>query len=665
VTGDDVATDPGSAAAEVQVKRLFSAVSGGDEAASTRVLVVDDDEIIHVIVEEMLPGCQVQGARSAAEALQLQRETGAADVALVDKQLPDRSDLALIAELRREWPETEVIVITAHASVDSALEAMELGAMDYLRKPFSGDELALKVRNARDKSRLQRELRESEARHRQVFETSADAILMYDAETGRIEAANGAATVLYGHPRERLVGMVVHELRADPAAVPALAAEVAERLGDRNELRLDRRSDGSVFPAEVSIGRAAAGQSRVVEVVRDVGDVLRARREQQQLEQQVQMSQKLEALGQLAGGIAHDFNNLLLAFSSYTGFLRDFLESVDRGDLAPALEDVAKLEHVNRTASQLTRQLLAFSRRQIASPELLAVDEVVDSVGHLLRRTLEADIALEIGLGAGCATVYIDRGQLEQVLINLILNARDAMPRGGVIGLRTASIEDGDERWVEIAVSDTGTGMGPDVLPRIFDPFFTTKGAGRGTGLGLPTVQNILAQARGEIRVSSTPGKGSVFSVLLPAAGVVQAPGAAPPRPVVGRGRGEHILLVEDDLLVRQSLRRLLCNAGYQVSDAGSGPQALELARSAARHFDLLLTDAVMPSMSGQLLAEALRRTQAQVKVVFMSAYAAEAVAARAGISRASPFLAKPFSEGKLLAVVRAVLDGEPTSLAS
>ena len=365
------------------------------------------------------------------------------------------------------------------------------------------------------------------------------------------------------------------------------------------------------------------------------------------LQEQLLHAQKLEAVGRLAGGIAHDFNNLLTAIGGYTEFLVGGFDVAD-----PRRGDAIEIQRATERAAALTRQLLAFSRRQVLQPEVLDVSFVVADLESLLARLLGEAVELTSSVDPGCF-VEADRGQLEQVITNLAVNARDAMPSGGVLSVRARHVQHEGKPHVEIEVADTGTGMDSDTLAHLFEPFYTTKDKGKGTGLGLATVYGIVAQSGGEVRVESELDSGSRFSVLLPLAPAPEPVTEAPAEPQLALSGAETILLVEDEDTIRRLVRDVLGRSGYTVLDAPEGESALELLR--ANEVDLLLTDVVMPGMSGPELARLATTERPSLRVLFTSGYTNEPEEILAGPGAA--FIGKPFSPKSLVAKVREVLD--------
>jgi two-component system, cell cycle sensor histidine kinase and response regulator CckA len=459
-------------------------------------------------------------------------------------------------------------------------------------------------------ARLLRSERATGARLRAVIEASPAAIVELD-ELGRIRLWNRMAERMFGWRSDDVVGRPPPVVPAEHEAEHGGVLERARANGFAySELQLERRDGRSVDVAvSASPVRDATGLvTGTMEVVTDVSD-------RKRLEEELRLAQRMEALGRLAGGIAHDFNNILLAIKSEAWLLGEQL-----GEDREERRSVESLERAADRAASLTRQLLAFSRRQVLQPRHLDLNAVVGSTEEMLRRLIGEDVEFATALEHELPAVRADPGQVEQVLINLIVNARDAMPDGGRLTLETHSLES-TLGYVVLSVTDTGVGIDPADRPYIFDPFFTTKGPGHGTGLGLATVHGIVRQSGGRIEVASEPGRGATFSVYLPCAE------AAPPALVfdtvsrtAANGSGT-VLLVEDEALARRPLRRILEGQGYRVLEAADGVEALAVAAGHPDRIDVLLTDVVMPELGGPELAQRLLEERPAVKVVYMSGY--------------------------------------------
>jgi hypothetical protein len=454
--------------------------------------------------------------------------------------------------------------------------------------------------------------------------------------------------------------------------------------------RRDSRAAQKRFDAKVDAERRAArdAQDQVeqeIESVRraawEIQDRFDARRDgerraalekNEQLQARLQQAQRLENLGQLAGGIAHDFNNILAVIVNYATFVSDELDGASESDWAQRWEtargDVGQVKLAAERAARLTHQLLAFARREAVRPQVLDLDQVISAIAEMLRRTIGEHVELVTSLAGDLSPVLADPGQLEQVLVNLAVNARDAMPGGGTLTIETANItvEDGaidgaspalPGRNVLLRVSDSGTGMPADVIEHAFDPFFTTKAEGAGTGLGLATVYGIVSQAGGRIQIHSEPGAGTTFSITLPVTAEI-AVLAAKHVPHQRSPRGETVLVVEDEAPLREVTKRIFARNGYHVITAGSGPEATEIVRGYQGEIHLLVTDVVMPHMLGKELAAEILAIKPDIGVLFISGYAQPVLTSQGMLDPDAALLEKPFSEAGLMDKVAQVLNG-------
>jgi PAS domain S-box-containing protein len=485
-----------------------------------------------------------------------------------------------------------------------------------------------------------------------------DAILVLD--DGVIRLANDRAEELFGYPRAELLGRHVRMILTDTSCT--IYDERARLIQERGPgpigavITSVRRKDGSEVPVESTSAVVDTPQGRLaISVVRDITERAHAEQEKARLraETQVHRSQRLESLGQLAGGIAHDFNNMLGVIVNYASFVIEEAESAEP-DVKMIAADARQVIRAGQRGTDLTHQLLAFARREVVRPQVLDLNTVIGETSEMLRRSIGEHITLIMRPGANLPPVKCDPGQIEQLLVNLALNARDAMPSGGNLVVDTEAHDD----LVRMRVSDSGRGMAPDVAEHAFEPFFTTKASGEGTGLGLATVYGIVTQAGGEVSIASSPGFGTTVTVLLPAAG--DSPSSAPvlSDSVPVGGRGETLLVVEDEAALRDVAGRILSGAGYRVLAAECGPEALALA---ARHegvIDLLVSDVVMPGMLGKDLAERLCVVRPETRVLYMSGYAQPVLHTHGTLDPGVALLEKPFTANDLLTAVRRRLDG-------
>jgi PAS domain S-box-containing protein len=501
----------------------------------------------------------------------------------------------------------------------------------------------------------------SEKMVRALLESASQAILSINKE-GRILLANARTAELFGYERDELLGQPIEILLPE--------AYRNSHVKDRSDyfknprvrpmgMGLDlagRRKNGTEFPVEISLSFIEAdGQSFGIAFVTDIT-------KRKQLEDQLVRSQKMEAVGRLAGGVAHDFNNMLTIIAGYNRMMLDNLSPMD--PMRGYAEEVLK---ASDRAAALTTQLLAFSRRQVLQPRVLDINSLIVNTEKMLRRLIGEDLEVKVVLSPGLGKIKADPGQIEQVIFNLAINARDAMPTGGRITIETANVEI-DETYVKthfgvepgdyvmMAVSDNGSGMDAETKSHIFEPFFTTKQQGKGTGLGLSTVYGIVKQSGGDIWVYSEPGKGTAFKIYFPRVlgqeGGEALGGALDP---VARGT-ETILVVEDEAGVRKLLCELLRKQGFTVLEATDGREALRLCKSSKSTIHLLLTDVVMPDMSGHQIAEQLAAVRPKMKVLYMSGYTENTIVHHGVLNAGVQFLSKPFTQETLLAKVREVL---------
>jgi two-component system, cell cycle sensor histidine kinase and response regulator CckA len=526
--------------------------------------------------------------------------------------------------------------------------------------------LAALVRDLTAVKDAERALRDSEERCRALFERSVDAVCVNDL-TGRFLEANQAALSLLGYSAADLARLGLADLVA-PEQRPVVHA-VCELVGSGRPspptvLAL-RRPDGLAVEMEIqAVPITRQGQPVAMQVVvRDLRERRRAEKNLGEIEAQLRQAQKLEAVGLLAGGVAHDFNNQLGVILACVDLA---LGRVPDGD--PLRDDLAEIRRAADTSARLTRQLLAFSRKQILQPTVLDVNDLIRELSRMLRRLIGEDIDLSCSLAPEPACVRADRGQLEQVLMNLVVNARDAMSKGGRLTIETALVEltgDFARRHVGtrpgphvlVAVTDTGCGMDRALLARIFEPFFTTKPVAKGTGLGLSLVYGIVKQSGGTIWVYSEPGLGTTFKIYLPQVAAPTAFARGAPAPTLAARGDETVLVVEDDTALRKVTVRILRRAGFRVVEAENGPEALLVSEAHQGPLHLLLTDIIMPQMSGPQLADELRARFADLRVLFMSGYAGEAVVRHGFVDSGQRFVGKPFTGPELIAAVRGALD--------
>jgi PAS domain S-box-containing protein len=517
------------------------------------------------------------------------------------------------------------------------------------------------VRDITERRQAEQQLLHANEFRRRVLESTSDAIAAFDLE-GCITLVNRRLCELTGHEEKNLVGtwigaLICEESRATVTADFARAAAGESIVGGRAEMLHEDHGSRSVtynFTPLVEDGT-------IVGVVGTASDITEMRR----LEAEYYQAQRLESIGRLAGGIAHDFNNLMGAVFGYAELIQDEL-----GPRHPARSDVEEIRRIAERATRLTRQLLDFSRRRAPAPQVVVIQDMLNGLAAMVGRLLREDTILRISVAPSTGSVCIEPSQLEQVIINLVVNARAAMPDGGVLSLSATHVAIEAENaatlgklrpgaYVMVSVTDTGTGMTPEVRERIFEPFYTTKPRGEGTGLGLATSYGIIKRANGHIHVYSEPGVGTSFHVYLPRvpdAPSAQVVPAAPPPP---RG-DETLLLIEDDESVRRMTLRILRSAGYTVLEAGNGQEGLQVARAYPGPIHMVISDVVMPLIGGNAVVEELRSERPDACYLLTSGYAEDSIESDEGPRM--PFLPKPYSGSELTRKVREVLDGRESS---
>ena len=491
-----------------------------------------------------------------------------------------------------------------------------------------------------------------------IIDSSEDAIISKSLD-GLIETWNAGAERLYGYTAAEVIGRPMHSLL--PKSLLEEEREILERIREGERIShyetVRVHKDGRAIPVALNLSPIRTTEGEIIgvsHIARDISEPLL-------LKDKLQLSQKMEAVGRLAGGVAHDFNNLLTIINGYAAMLHGSLG--DEPDRAEMLDEIM---HAAQRATDLTRQLLAFSRRQAVKLRPLDLNELVSKMEAMLRRLIGEDIHIETHLGGDLCPVQADPGQISQILMNLTANARDAMPGGGKIVIRTANwIVEKDRfhrqlgftpgRYVRLSFTDTGEGMDTETCRHIFEPFFTTKEVGKGTGLGLSTVYGIVKQAGGQVSVYSQPGCGTTLAIYLPCSPLDPAlPEPSVPMPKQG---SETVLLVEDEPALRKLAQSILSGSGYAVLAASTPEEAVEFARGYAGEIHLLLTDIVMPGMNGQALSSEVNVHRPDIRHIFMSGYTEHATLQRILSEPGAAFLQKPFTPVQLLQKVRDALD--------
>ena len=514
-----------------------------------------------------------------------------------------------------------------------------------------------------DRRRAEAERRAGEARLQAIIDSSPTLISVKDLQK-RYLLVNRRWEELYGISAEQALGRTGREVGAPDADTrnDDLDDEVAAAGARFEEMTTVSVGDGeprelALFVVKFPLRDADGAIYAVGTVATDLTERRREADERIELEHRLAQAQRMESVGQLAGGVAHDFNNLLSVILTCVGFAKQHLPADHL-----VRDDVEEIAHAAERASALTRQLLMFSRREVVKPEIVDVGVLVRDLERLLDRTLSERIALRLTVGPGLVPVHVDRAQLEQVLVNLAVNARDAMPDGGTLAIAVSGVAAGDDEaggvgQVRITVADTGTGMPDDVRERAFEPFFTTKERGQGTGLGLATVHGIVTESGGTVEIESAPGRGTLVSIDLPGTHLPVPPEESTEEPGETAVATAKVLVVEDQEPVRRQACRILTAHGYSVTEAGSGDEALE----AWEPIDVLVTDVVMPGMSGHELAGAARERIPGLRVVYMSGHTEDVLVRDGARAGDIAFVQKPFTRASLLRAVEGALAAAPT----
>ncbi len=633
-----------------------------------RILFVEDSrEDVELILHELRGGGfdPDYAIVDTAEAMRQSLAQGAWDIVIADHSMPKFDAPEALAVLKESAHDLPFIVVSGHIGEDVAVACMKAGANDYLTK----DKLARLVpaveRELREaeQRRQRREavqaLRATEERYRLLVDNAADVITIVDTR-GVITFASPSMSRVLGYPPSEVVGRRWLEMvHADDVKAVSAGMDEALLRGATpliTGLRF-RHREGGWRVLEGSVARLVepGGAVALVATARDIS-------ERVQLEAQLHQAQKMEAVGRLAGGVAHDFNNLLTVILGYSNLLLDQL-----AENHLLFQEVDEIKRAADRAASLTQKLLAFSRKQVLSLRPVDLNSVIEGMADMLRRLIGEDVDLALKLEAGLGRTRVDPGQIEQVIMNLAVNARDAMPQGGRLTIQTAQAELDNAyarrravqpgAYVMLAVSDTGVGMDAATQARLFEPFFTTKEPGKGTGLGLSTVYGIVRQCGGNIFVYSEPGHGSSFKIYLPR---VEEEGEARPGRKLAPGEAhgdESIVLVEDEPLVRNLVSEVLRQNGYQVMEFANGREALGRLRHVRGPVHALVTDVVMPGMSGIELARQLAEGRPGMRILYLSGYTDDLVERQGVLQPGRAFLQKPFTPDTLLRKVRELLD--------
>lgn len=641
-------------------------------AKELRILIVEDNPGDRDLIQDLLAftpmgaSCRFLTAERLMEAIGVVQRN-AIDVVLLDLGLPDSNGIATITGFRSRCSQVPVVVLTGNDDEQVGIAALQAGAQDYLVKGrYDGNELLRIIRYAVQRYDHERALMASEEKFREMVENIGMGVFLLGPDM-RVLEMNRSMRQWFPEADVTDHPFCFTRFNGTPRCEPCDDCPVQEVLNHGLvaeqiiEKRFGAKGNLCSYRVIASPLRESEGQiSGAIVMVDDITDRLL-------LERKLKQSQKMEAIGQLAGGIAHDFNNILQAMMGYSNLL---LETIP-GTSACCHELKAYTQEIlqgTERASTLTRQLLAFSRRQILKLEDLDINEAIDSIMKMISRLISENIKLTFHKGRVQESIYADRGQIEQVIMNLCVNARDALPMGGQITIHTShtdivSVDETDGqpllpgRYAVITVQDDGMGISHEHLEHIFEPFFTTKQADKGTGLGLSTVYGIVNQHHGRIQVTSEPGEGTEFRILLPVSTHHVHAAKRSEEPQKATGGQEMIMIAEDNEMVRRLAVRVLKQAGYSIVEAKNGDEAIEAFTRDPGSFDLLLLDVIMPGKSGFEVYEEVRKLRADVRALFSSGYSSDAIHTDYVLNPDIQLIEKPYSPNSLLARIRQILD--------
>lgn len=635
--------------------------------ADERIIVAEDESIVALDIKMHLQdyGYNVVGLYSTGEAVLAAIPAAEPDLVLLDIRLQGDLDGLETAEVIKARHDIPVILMTAYSDDVTLHRAKVLQPFGYIIKPLEERELRTAIVIALYRHSMERLLKKRERLFSTTLESILDGVVVADAG-GRIEFANPVAEQMLGISRDELVG----GQSGDLIHITNAAGDVVSLPGRADGVLYLRDGNGQKIPVEVATAPLGDPEERsgLVWVLHDVTERVKNEQVLKERESQLRQSQKMEAIGRLTGGIAHDFNNLLTVIMGYSTLLAEELAEGQAVDREAVRSDVEGIQKAARRSSSLTRQLLAFSRSQMLEPRPVSINQTVSDLEKMLNRLIGEDLQLHVDLAAEPDTVYVDPSQIEQVVMNLAVNGRDAMKSGGALNIRTQncqvdsaslagreSVEPG--RFVVLSVADSGTGMDRETLEQIFDPFFTTKEMGRGTGLGLSTVYGIVTQSHGFIDVQSVVNEGSTFKVYLPLhTGSAGAPDGED-RSLENRDGEESLLVVEDDEAIRSLLSRLLRRKGYTVIETANAGEALLVCEDLGVRIDMVITDIVMPHLAGNALVDRLREQRPDLRFLYVSGFPEGYVSDEQRRTMGIHFMQKPLDPLGFTRRVRLILD--------
>lgn len=594
------------------------------------------------------------------------------DVIILDLTLPDGHGIGLIEKVKNVAPRVPIIVSTNLEDDHTALMSFKAGAEDFLVKAkMDGDSLLRSIRYAIERKKEQENSLEANLFLTTIFEHIPNTIFVKEAEDLRFVRFNKAAEELFGLSSQSVLGKNDYDFFPREQA-DFFTSKDREVLSNKKIVEIAEEPVTTKFKG-VRILRTvkvpvldSKGEPRfLLGISEDITDKKNAEKALRESQEQLYSSQKMEAVGRLAGGIAHDFNNLL---GTILGFCRFLLESCPDGD--PRREDIQEIIHAGDRASALTKQLLAFGRKQMLRPAVFDLNTCINEFSKIIHRTVNEDIEVVMHLTPEPNPIYADRTQIEQVILNLAINACDAMPKGGRLTLSTfnetvaiprevGKYEISSGEYVVFSISDTGIGMDDETMERIFEPFFTTKELGKGTGLGLATVYGIIKQSGGYVAVDSEKGKGSIFSVYMPKKSVPPVAAVKQATPTPSQSGHETVLLVEDEKPLREIMSRAFQSKGYRVVVAKDGAEALTACKNTKNKLELMVSDVMIPGVKGVELADKIKAMQPGISIIFISGYAGDVIGNHGILESDINFLPKPFDPDKLLSKARELLDAK------
>jgi len=627
--------------------------------AKDRILVVEDEHIVALDIKMHLEkyGYDVPAMFPSGEEALIHFQDVAPVLVLMDIKLQGQLDgLDTAREIKRRY-NTPVILLTAYADETTIQRAKLTQPFAYIIKPFEERELRTAIVIALYRHQMEQEVRRREKLFSTTLNSIGDGVVVTSNE-GLVEFVNPVAL--------RILGKSEEECKGKPHT------EVLQ-FREENENGYDYllRNEGTELPVETTVSPLVdenGAKTGTVWAFRDISERLESEHALAESTEQLRHAQKMEAVGRLSGGIAHDFNNLLTVIMGYTRLIRQELAThTEISDIEAVLSDLDGVQKAATKSVSLTRQLLAFSRHQVLDPGFKNLNEIIQELEKMIRRLLTEQVRMYLSLRGDPATVFVDQGQIEQVLMNLVVNARDAMADGGTLTIRTRNkklsvplptitgeVPPGD--YICLQVADSGSGMSKETINRVFEPFFTTKASGQGTGLGLSTVWGIVRQSNGYIHVESTLGQGSTFHIYLPLSEGASAESGSSPLVAASVEGSETVLVVEDDPLIRSMLARVLRGRGYTAIEVQNAGEAFLICEDRSVNLDLMVSDVVMPHITGNKLADRVQEMRPELRILLISGYP-ESIGAREKEKMHVRFIQKPFEPEDFLSQVREILD--------